>query len=688
MTKLFTQLVCVAFIYLVSFEAQAQTDTVKASKPIEVIGTSHDKNRDGCIINLPSQDVNLLLELKQDKYPGNEIGMMPKKDPGGLKNLQISGFYRFYGTYQRQIDPYLLNAVINDTARGRNIFIGDDSQLPNLLINVSGKPSDKTSWGFDIMMFQFLNGIVGTTYGKQIPDSLRPDVQNPLLGTRLGGNLGLNLGLNLNGKFKTKYGNLSVNAGGIQWVSISDLTMASFRGYNRFMLYERNPWDPTGLALSSRYDQYFQQGSIDQDTRWGNRAFFGLVLQGAEMPGRISFLLMAGKTELNGGFDPYPNYSYGGKIKKSFGSKNFVSINSINSSAATDSLTTEYFGFNVITTEFNLEHKGFAFKGEVGGGTYYSPEHNAGWGELMQFKLSTPLKSKWPQVELHYYRISPNVVNNNAIYWNTSVAEYRVNNIPAGSIGSSALLIPTGSSMVRLGQMTNNRQGLNLNLQKSTKHFSFSGGMGFASELTPAAAAITYTNPVNNVTRSRFWRWTFPQGVGPYQRYNSIYRDVYQAVNLSDDSSGVVVNEKHFNMMEAQIKYKGKLFGKELFVFSMLQANSASRDWSPITVFNEDAYVRQYVSEVEAYWAIRPGVLINTYFGYERTLGNYLTDINNETFRPRNQTGRGIGAGMDIDLGKNTRLYFRHRWYSFEDKSFELDQFNGRELTVELKAFF
>jgi hypothetical protein len=163
---------------------------------------------------------------------------------------------------------------------------------------------------------------------------------------------------------------------------------------------------------------------------------------------------------------------------------------------------------------------------------------------------------------------------------------------------------------------------------------------------------------------------------------------VYQAVNLSDDSSGVVVNEKHFNMMEAQIKYKVKLFGKELFVFSMLQANSASRDWSPITVFNEDAYVRQYVSEVEAYWAIRPGVLINTYFGYERTLGNYLTDINNETFRPRNQTGRGIGAGMDIDLGKNTRLYFRHRWYSFEDKSFELDQFNGRELTVELKAFF
>lgn len=640
------------------------------------------------LLSLFPERIMAQLDSIRPQLPVMEIGMMPKKDPGGLKNLQVSGFYRFYGTYQRQIDPYLLNAVINDTARGRNIFIGDDSQLPNLLLNVSGKPSDKTSWGFDIMMFQFLTGAIGTSYGKQVPDSLRPPVQTPLLGTRLGANMGLNLGMNLNGKFKTKVGQLSVNAGGIQWVSISDLTMASFRGYNRFMLYERNPWDPTGLHLASRYDQYFQQGSIDQDTRWGNRAFFGLVLQGAEMPGGLSFLLMAGKTELNGGFDPYPNYSYGGKIRKSLGAKNFVGINSINSRAATDSLSRDFFGFNVITTEFNFEYHGFSLKGEAGGGKYYSPDHNAGWGELLQFKFATPAQKKLPQAELHYYRISPKVVNNNAIYWNTSVTEYRVNNIPAGSTGSSALLIPTGSSMVRLGQMTNNRQGLNLNVQQSTKHFSFSGGLGFASEITPAASVITYTHPVNNVTRSRFWRWTFPSGVGPYQRYNSIYRDVYETVHLSDDSSNVVVYEKHFNMMEAQIKYKGKFLGKDLFIFSLLQANSASRAWSPITVFNEEAYIRQYISEVEAYWALRPGMLINFYYGYERTLGNYLTDINNETFRPRNQTGRGIGAGMDIDLGKNTRLYFRHRWYRFADTSFELDQFNGRELTVELKAFF
>jgi hypothetical protein len=80
--------------------------------------------------------------------------------------------------------------------------------------------------------------------------------------------------------------------------------------------------------------------------------------------------------------------------------------------------------------------------------------------------------------------------------------------------------------------------------------------------------------------------------------------------------------------------------------------------------------------------------MLNGYVGIERTLGNYLTEINEETRRPLNQTGIGLGAGMDVELGRNTRLYLRHRWFKFEDTSFPLDAFKGRELLVELKAFF
>ena len=72
----------------------------------------------------------------------------------------------------------------------------------------------------------------------------------------------------------------------------------------------------------------------------------------------------------------------------------------------------------------------------TGLGEYFSPLHNAGWGEVMQFKASNVMKGDRPVVELHYFRISPYVVNNNGVYWNTSVREYTVNDLPAGSVGS------------------------------------------------------------------------------------------------------------------------------------------------------------------------------------------------------------------------------------------------------------
>ncbi len=620
--------------------------------------------------------------------PSSDFGLMPKKDPGGLKNLQINGYYRFFATYQRQLDPYLLNAIIGDTALPRNIFIGDDAQLPNLLLNVSGKTSERTSWGFDIMMFQFLNGIIGTSYGAQVVDSLRPNIQNPLQSKRLGGNLGLNLGINLSGNFKTDVGNISVAVGGIQWYAMSDLTIASWKGYNRFMLYERNPWDPMGRDLSGRYDQYFESGSISQDTRWGNRAYEGIVIQGKDFPGKTSFALLAGKTELNGGFSQVPNLTFGGKIRKDFDAKKFVSLNSFNSKASTDSLSRASFGFYMATLEFAYDLANYTLKGELGGGKYFSPVNNAGWGEALQLKLASPAEDKFAQAELHYFRISPNVVNNSGVFWNTATTEYRTNDLPAGSIGSAAVLLPYSSSMVRLGQMTNNRQGLNLNVQTSKGKLRFSGGLGFSTELKASAQVITYGHAVNQLTRSRFWRWNFPAGVGPYNRYSDIYRDIYETVNLSDDSSGVTIHRKHFNTMEGQFKYHTKVLGRDLFVFSILQCNSTSRTWSPVTILNEKAYIRQYISEFEMYYAIKPGLLINAYYGYERTLGNYLTDIDEVTRRPRNQKGEGIGCGVDIDMGKNVRLYMRHRWYYFRDQSFELDRFRGRELTVELKAFF
>ena len=86
----------------------------------------------------------------------SDIGLFPKKDPGGLKTLQVSGYYRFFATYTTQQLPYFLNQASGDTVLPKSLFIGDDSQLPNLLVNVSARVSERATFGFDIYMFQFL----------------------------------------------------------------------------------------------------------------------------------------------------------------------------------------------------------------------------------------------------------------------------------------------------------------------------------------------------------------------------------------------------------------------------------------------------------------------------------------------------------------------------------------------------
>jgi opacity protein-like surface antigen len=72
----------------------------------------------------------------------------------------------------------------------------------------------------------------------------------------------------------------------------------------------------------------------------------------------------------------------------------------------------------------------------------------------------------------------------------------------------------------------------------------------------------------------------------------------------------------------------------------------------------------------------------------ERVVGNYQTDIDDMSFMPRNQTALGIGLGLDIALNKNTSLYLRHRYFTYEDVNFVLDNNSGHETTLEIKVNF
>lgn len=613
-----------------------------------------------------------------------ELGVFPKKPDEALYNFKVGGVYRFFGNYTVQKQAYILQEQANATVLDKTLFIGDDSQLPNLTLNFSGRPNKKTSWGFDLFAFQFLDGSLGTTYGYgQVSPSDRPPVYNPLDGSRLASNLSLQLGINLYGDFTTDLGVFSIKTGGIHWVSLSDLTLRAFTGYNRYSLFERNPWDPISGNAEDRYSLYFGQGNINQDVRWGEKAFVGTILEATSLPANLSAKLLYGKTELNGGFLTIPNLSFGGQIKKT-SKGGYAAINSFNNQTYTDSLNNEGIGFNIASLELQQSLiPGIGFHAEIGAGRYYSPLHSGDWGEALNLKLNFTKKLVKVPTEFHFYRISERVINNNAIFFNSAIVEANGNPIPAGAIGSSAILAPFASALTPIGQFTNNRQGLNINTEYAFNKLKLSLSNGIATELKGLSNQISYGHPVNQLTRSRFWRWTFPTGVGPYSRYNVIFRDVYELVNISDSAVA-----KKFNVIEFQMKYHGKVAHRDLYLFLLNRYSSVQDFLSPITVFTEDAYLRHYSNELEAYYAYGPKLVLVGYLGYERMIANYRTDIDLITRRPRNQEGAGFGIGFDYDLAKNTAFYLRHRWFQFEDRSFKDDAFSGTETVFELKFSF
>ncbi len=611
------------------------------------------------VLSVSAHAQEVTIDSLQEKEADTDVGIFPKRITETLDGLRISGYYRFIGNYRDMKESY--PSMQNNR---RNIFIGDDAQIPQLSLNISGRVSETTSFGTDLFMW------------------------TPMTGAGQAENVkGLNLGVNLYGSFNTDFGSFNVRAGGIHWYELSSFTFQTNRGYNRYSLFERNPWDPATKRVDSRYDDFFSKGALGQDRRWGMQAFQGLIVDGASLPYDFYGSLMYGKTQLSGGVNPLPNNTIAGKIGKKF-KNNTVAINTFNNVTFSDSTQKNRIGLNVLTGTFDIKQSKFQLSGEIGAGRYYSNETDKNnWGEAISVKLNLPKLSKKHNTEIHYYRISPKVLNNNGSFINTSVAEAPsyLNN----SGNTQAVIVAPNSTMNAIGQMVNNRQGLEINTDLNFDKFKLSLGYSISAELENLSNKINYGHPINNIARSHFYRWAFPSGVGPYQNLNKIYRGVYETLDLLEvDANGLPLQKKFYNSLEVNAKYKTKLLNKNLYVFYLGQFNSAQNKLKPITDFSDQALLRTYYHQLEAYYKINKYLLWCNYIGFERIIASYRTELDAVSLKPKNQTGFGFATGFDIYLGKNAGLYLRQRWMNYADSSFELDRFKGFETTAEVKIFF
>ena len=55
---------------------------------------------------------------------------------------------------------------------------------------------------------------------------------------------------------------------------------------------------------------------------------------------------------------------------------------------------------------------------------------------------------------------------------------------------------------------------------------------------------------------------------------------------------------------------------------------------------------------------------------------------------PEIKKTRALGLGIDYKLSEKTSLFFRSRYFSFEDTNFILDESDGLETTLEIKVNF
>ena len=602
-----------------------------------------------------------------------ELVSMPTLIKAYIPGLVVGGYYRGYFYGRSMTTPYGTAGAAKILSVGDQTYYGD----PNLFLYVGGNVTPTLSFGMELNLVNYMTGPSTNPY-----------------------TLGIYNTMVMRGSYNAKrWGSYNIVVGGIEWKKISNLTFGGNVRYNRYSIFERRPWDPTG-AVKTKYAAYYETGNFNQDARFGTNAFKGVMVTGYNLPFGLTGEFMYGKSGFNGGVTRAdlvrPAHDIGGKLSKKFKNDNEISLNTYTSIVQTDSINVSRSTpsqYSVFTSDYLYKLAGFTFTGEVGIGKYESPSYASKWDGAIIFDVQLPKKFTHIPLSVRYYNIGKGFLNKAAAFGNTSVAE--VTTGYRNTTGVQALTIPFGGGMNGVGDLANNRQAVNINGEVKLGKFKlvFGNEVTAENDVLPTNTTVNVGHTINGLSISRFAQFPAPGSFGPNSRMNSYYRGVYEVITVDREALAhkdkskypvytIEAFRKYYNALEAQIKYKNKFLGRDFYIFQMNTFTSCQDKLSPITVFNDDALIHARVHEVDFYYHITRDLMLDVYGGYERIVSN------TQTKDPRDQTGTAIGLGFDLAITSSTSLYYRHRWYDFDDANAPAEHFKGTEGTVELKIYF
>ena len=656
-----------------------------------------------------------------------------KKKQRWFEGIRYSGNARFVSFYRNMSVYYDTPAeYLGGLTMPVNLTAGDGTQQPLLLLALEGNPSVSSRFKFELNFDHLLLRATNRT-------------------NQAGRLANLFVIFQFQAGVDTRIGSFDLTAGGgVNWYRMSQST---FWGYQyRDDLFERYPWEPEGHDFD-RYNSFYYQGDIPRDARFGMQPTQGFILESKGLPGGFDAAFVYGKNTQTGGFQSYtyrdPQKMFASRLGRAiknhevgfnYFEQSGNTKNKVNYLEVVEGVDTFYVDDNwtstmVTTADARLKFKKLSVYTEIGVGSYLSNNYNEGlkenakpgvknisrykrsWDETLFLEVSTTKNLTLIPLKANAYRIGANVVNNSSSVFNTSIEEAK----SSPDVPDVNNLNYYDGFVTEVGQLTNNRQGVNLSSSFEKKKLHGKFGLSFAQELNnlagdtrngaragagvdsltkvPFTNSITYHQRLNGVTRSRF---TFYRRFsGPYNRIATNFRRTFENIAITDT---VIDYKKSFSNFELLLKFKTKLFGKEVIVSNFVDFSSVQEKWSPIPVFTDKAFFRYFYEELMVFYAIQPKLTLVGFVGMEKAMGNSRTEladadgnlIVNEDGRPMadvngepiDQRCYGYGLGIDYNFDARASLHMRNRWYTHQDKNFTLDEFKGYEMTVELKKFF
>ncbi len=431
-------------------------------------------------------------------------------------------------------------------------------------------------------------------------------------------------------------------------------------------------------------------------------------------------------------------------------------------------------GMSSYTADVRINYSSVRLYGEFGVGSYFSGTyHNNSlrpiggsesvsttngraarpWSKMLYAEADFKKDFLGFPFKVQAFSIGRHAVNNTSSLFNSSINEATNGLSVAGDNGRFNTL-SFQNMLTEVTQTTNNRNGLALTTRKKFGKIVAELGLGMQQEIENIAqlensivgengyqTGATATNGlrdgfafyhiVNQYQRQRFNGVT--NNNGPYGNIIADFRRSWSNIQITDETrdtkyTGTGIDKtvaaygeykKSYSMLDLGFKYKSSLFKKELILTAFGRANSIQDKFSPIPVYSDKAFLRQWFTEFMGFYHLNKRWTLVGFVSHEWAKGNKRTALADEdgnaieatavsadepdgpTYQvyvsnevsgkngiPIDQRGLGYGLGFDYDFSETGSVDLRARRYTHKDLNFTDDKFDGFDVTVELKIYF